>query len=138
MASVQRTSGIRRLDYSTPLPGRWFSSVGRAGVLRGTLGRLYPRSVPERSEIRNVAIVAHVGTKINISQDRGELSLAILVEQMRREGFELPVGKPRVVTREIDGVMHEPVEAQATTSACPSSQREHPASDRSADQATCS
>jgi GTP-binding protein len=36
--------------------------------------------------------------------------LAILVEQMRREGFELTVGKPQVVTREIDGVMHEPVE----------------------------
>jgi GTP-binding protein len=43
-------------------------------------------------------------------QGRGELSLAILVEQMRREGFELTVGKPRVVTREIEGVLHEPVE----------------------------
>ena len=43
-------------------------------------------------------------------QGRGELQLAILVEQMRREGFELTVGKPRVVTREIDGVLHEPVE----------------------------
>ena len=43
-------------------------------------------------------------------QGRGELSLAILVEQMRREGFELTVGKPRVVTREINGVVHEPVE----------------------------
>ncbi len=43
-------------------------------------------------------------------QGRGELQLAILVEQMRREGFELTVGKPQVVTREIDGVLHEPVE----------------------------
>ena len=43
-------------------------------------------------------------------QGRGELQLAILVEQMRREGFELTVGKPQVVTREIDGVIHEPVE----------------------------
>ena len=43
-------------------------------------------------------------------QGRGELQLAVLVEQMRREGFELTVGKPRVVTREIDGVLHEPVE----------------------------
>ena len=41
---------------------------------------------------------------------RGELQLAILVEQMRREGFELTVGKPQVVTREIGGVLHEPVE----------------------------
>ncbi|GEP36120.1 GTP-binding protein [Nocardioides szechwanensis] len=43
-------------------------------------------------------------------QGRGELALAILVEQMRREGFELTVGKPQVVTRDIDGKVHEPVE----------------------------
>ncbi|MEU3031153.1 translational GTPase TypA [Streptomyces incarnatus] len=43
-------------------------------------------------------------------QGRGELALAILVEQMRREGYELTVGKPQVVTREIDGKIHEPVE----------------------------
>lgn len=43
-------------------------------------------------------------------QGRGELALAILVEQMRREGFELTVGKPQVVTREIDGKVHEPME----------------------------
>ncbi len=43
-------------------------------------------------------------------QGRGELQLAILVEMMRREGFELTVGKPQVVTREIDGRVHEPVE----------------------------
>ncbi len=43
-------------------------------------------------------------------QGRGELALAILVEQMRREGFELTVGKPRVVTRMIDGTLHEPME----------------------------
>jgi GTP-binding protein len=43
-------------------------------------------------------------------QGRGELQLAILVEMMRREGFELTVGKPQVVTREIDGKVHEPVE----------------------------
>jgi len=43
-------------------------------------------------------------------QGRGELALAILVELMRREGFELTVGKPQVVTREIDGKRHEPVE----------------------------
>jgi GTP-binding protein TypA/BipA len=43
-------------------------------------------------------------------QGRGELQLAILVEQMRREGFELTVGKPQVVTRLVDGVLHEPVE----------------------------
>lgn len=43
-------------------------------------------------------------------QGRGELALAILVEQMRREGYELTVGKPQVVTRRVDGKVHEPVE----------------------------
>ncbi len=43
-------------------------------------------------------------------QGRGELALAILVEQMRREGYELTVGKPQVVTRQIDGALHEPLE----------------------------
>ena len=43
-------------------------------------------------------------------QGRGELALAILVEQMRREGFELTVGKPQVVTKDVDGKVHEPME----------------------------
>jgi GTP-binding protein len=46
-------------------------------------------------------------------QGRGELQLAILVELMRREGFELTVGQPQVLTREIDGMLHEPVERLA-------------------------
>jgi GTP-binding protein len=46
-------------------------------------------------------------------QGRGELQLAVLVELMRREGFELTVGKPEVVTREVDGRTHEPVERVA-------------------------
>ena len=44
-------------------------------------------------------------------QGRGELALAVLVEQMRREGFELTVGRPEVVTRTIGGKLHEPFEA---------------------------
>ena len=43
-------------------------------------------------------------------QGRGELALAVLVETMRREGFELTVGKPEVVTKQIDGKLHEPFE----------------------------
>ena len=43
-------------------------------------------------------------------QGRGELQLAVLVEMMRREGFELTVGKPQVVTKVIDGKVHEPIE----------------------------
>ena len=43
-------------------------------------------------------------------QGRGELALAVLVETMRREGFELTVGKPEVVTKTVDGKLHEPFE----------------------------
>src|SRR5258708_25185718 len=43
-------------------------------------------------------------------QGRGELALAVLVETMRREGYELTVGRPTVVTRDVDGALHEPVE----------------------------
>jgi small GTP-binding protein len=43
-------------------------------------------------------------------QGRGELQLAVLVETMRREGFEMSVGKPQAMTREIEGALHEPVE----------------------------
>jgi GTP-binding protein len=46
-------------------------------------------------------------------QGRGELALAVLVETMRREGYELTVGRPTVVTKDIDGVTHEPVERLA-------------------------
>ena len=41
---------------------------------------------------------------------RGELQLAILIEMMRREGFELAVGKPEIVTKHIDGKLMEPIE----------------------------
>jgi GTP-binding protein len=43
-------------------------------------------------------------------QGRGELALAVLAETMRREGYELTVGRPTVVTRQIDGTLHEPAE----------------------------
>ncbi|MGD7706772.1 translational GTPase TypA [Microlunatus sp. Y2014] len=63
-------------------------------------------------------LIGNVSIKINNTerpdtweiQGRGELQLAILVEQMRRESFELTVGKPQVVTRLVDGKLHEPVE----------------------------
>ncbi|MDA1010026.1 MAG: translational GTPase TypA, partial [Chloroflexi bacterium] len=45
-----------------------------------------------------------------VVQGRGELQLAVLVETLRREGFELTVGRPEVVTRRVDGKVHEPVE----------------------------
>ena len=50
-------------------------------------------------------------------QGRGELQLAVLVESMRREGFELTVGKPRVVLREVDGAVTS--RSSACRSTCP-------------------
>src|SRR5690242_16190980 len=66
-------------------------------------------------------LVGNVSLRINPTnrpdawevQGRGELQLAVLVELMRREGFELTVGKPEVLTREVDGKRHEPMERVA-------------------------
>ena len=63
-------------------------------------------------------LIGNVSIKVNPTerpdtwevQGRGELQLAILVEMMRRKGFELTVGKPQVVTQVIDGKVHEPIE----------------------------
>ncbi len=61
---------------------------------------------------RNVAMRVEQGRTADefMVSGRGVLSLGILIENMRREGFELSVGKPEVIIREIDGVPHEPVE----------------------------
>jgi GTP-binding protein len=66
----------------------------------------------ERELIGNVSLRVLATERPDVweVQGRGELALAVLVELMRREGFELTVGKPQVVTREIDGKLHEPVE----------------------------
>ncbi|MCW2958094.1 MAG: GTP-binding protein TypA/BipA [Solirubrobacterales bacterium] len=77
--------------------------------------KLTARLVKDRLERE---LVGNVSLRVNPTerpdtwevQGRGELQLAILVELMRREGFELTVGKPQVVTREVDGKVHEPVE----------------------------
>lgn len=85
-----------------------------AGVVKGH--RLTARMVKDRLDrelIGNVSIkVVDVGRPDAWEvQGRGELALAILVENMRREGFELTVGKPQVVTKKVDGATHEPFEA---------------------------
>ena len=77
--------------------------------------RLTGRQIEERLEAE---LVGNVSVRMEPTerpdawevQGRGELQLAVLVETMRREGFELTVGKPRVMTREIAGELHEPVE----------------------------
>jgi GTP-binding protein len=87
--------------------------------LAGTEGdRLTASMVKERLDQE---LVGNVSLRVNATagptawevQGRGELQLAVLVELMRREGFELTVGKPEVLTREIDGKRHEPVERVA-------------------------
>jgi GTP-binding protein len=87
--------------------------------LAGTEGnRLTASMVKQRLDQE---LVGNVSLRVNPTlrpdawevQGRGELQLAVLVELMRREGFELTVGKPEVVTREIDGRKHEPVERVA-------------------------
>ncbi|MGO9974346.1 MAG: translational GTPase TypA [Solirubrobacteraceae bacterium] len=66
----------------------------------------------DRELIGNVSLRVYPTERPDVweVQGRGELALAVLVELMRREGFELTVGKPQVVTRNIDGRRHEPVE----------------------------
>jgi GTP-binding protein len=84
-----------------------------AGRTKG--GKLTARQVKDRLErelVGNVSIrVIPTGRPDAWEvQGRGELALAVLVEQMRREGFELTVGKPQVVTRKVDGHVEEPME----------------------------
>jgi GTP-binding protein len=81
-------------------------------------GKLTARQVRARLDQE---LVGNVSIRVNDTerpdawevQGRGELQLAVLVELMRREGFELTVGQPQVVVREIDGRAHEPVERLA-------------------------
>ena len=96
--SLSMTVGIN----TSPLAGREGAKVTASSVearLRSELvGNVSLRVLPtERPDTWEV-------------QGRGELQLEVLVEQMRREGFELTIGKPQVVTRLVDGKVHEPVE----------------------------
>ncbi len=96
--SISMTVGIN----TSPLAGRSGSKLTarlvKTRLEAETIGNVSIRVLPtERPDTWEV-------------QGRGELQLAILVEIMRREGFELTVGKPQVVTRDIDGAVHEPVE----------------------------
>jgi GTP-binding protein len=99
--SLSMTIGIN----TSPLAGRDGSKVTArlvknrldAEVVGNVSIRVRETERPERWEV----------------QGRGELQLAVLVELMRREGFELTVGKPQVITRVLDGKIHEPVERVA-------------------------
>jgi GTP-binding protein len=97
--SISMTIGIN----TSPLAGRSGGTKLTANMVKTRLDqelignvsiRVLPTERPDTWEV----------------QGRGELQLAILVELMKREGFELTVGKPQVVTRMIDGKLHEPME----------------------------
>ncbi|MCK5881243.1 MAG: translational GTPase TypA [Sinobacterium sp.] len=74
------------------------------------------RNIKERLDqelIHNVALRVKPGETADkfIVSGRGELHLSVLIETMRREGFELGVSRPEVITKEVDGVLHEPFES---------------------------
>ena len=96
--SLSITLGVN----TSPLAGR----EGKKVTARQIKARL------DRELIGNVSIRVNDTDRPDAweVQGRGELQLAVLVELMRREGFELTVGQPRVLEREIDGKRHEPVE----------------------------
>jgi GTP-binding protein len=96
--NISMTIGIN----TSPLAGK----SGKKLTARQVLNRL------EAELVGNVSIRVEQTERPDTweVQGRGELQLAILVEIMRREGFELTVGKPQVVTRLVDGKIHEPVE----------------------------
>ncbi len=101
---------------TSPLVGRGGSGKGADAKSSGRVDRkVTARQVKDRLDRE---LIGNVSLRVLDTerpdawevQGRGELALAILIETMRREGFELTVGKPQVVTKEVNGKTHEPVE----------------------------
>ncbi|MFD4655164.1 translational GTPase TypA [Kitasatospora sp. NPDC058444] len=101
---------------TSPLVGRGGSGKGADAKAAGKVDRkVTARQVKDRLDRE---LIGNVSLRVLDTerpdawevQGRGELALAILIETMRREGFELTVGKPQVVTKEVNGKTHEPVE----------------------------
>jgi len=97
--AIAMTIGVN----TSPLVGRDKGSKVTARMVRDRL---------DRELVGNVSLAVLPTERPDTweVQGRGELALAVLVETMRREGYELTVGRPTVVTREIDGKVQEPVE----------------------------
>jgi GTP-binding protein len=108
--AISMTIGVN----TSPLAGRAVGEDGRTtGRTAGT--KVTARLVKDRLDRE---LIGNVSMRVLPTErpdtwevhGRGELALAVLVETMRREGYELTVGRPQVVTRDIDGKRHEPVE----------------------------
>jgi GTP-binding protein len=110
--AISMTIGVN----SSPLVGRHTASLGSGGAgahrERTKITARLVRDRLDRELVGNVSIRVLPTERPDTweVQGRGELALAVLVETMRREGYELTVGRPTVVTREVDGAVHEPTE----------------------------
>ncbi|HXN58565.1 MAG TPA: GTP-binding protein, partial [Candidatus Angelobacter sp.] len=115
VADPDHPEPLKRLEVSEPTLRMQFSVnqsplAGREATVSSTSRQLRARL--ERELLTNVALRVEDGPTADIFEvsGRGELHLAILIETMRREGYEFEVSRPAVITREIDGQRHEPVE----------------------------
>jgi GTP-binding protein len=109
--AIAMTIGVN----TSPLVGRDRGSPGGSGGQPPRENKVTSRMVKDRLDrelVGNVSLAVLPTERPDTweVQGRGELALAVLVETMRREGYELTVGRPTVVTREIDGKLQEPVE----------------------------
>ncbi|GAB3507858.1 translational GTPase TypA [Amycolatopsis cihanbeyliensis] len=118
LADPERPEALPRITVDEPAISMTFGVNSSPLAGKGGGDKLTARLVKARLDqelIGNVSVRVLPTERPDTweMQGRGELALAVLVEQMRREGFELTVGKPQVVTRTIDGKLHEPFERLA-------------------------
>jgi GTP-binding protein len=115
VADPEFATALPRLEVDEPVIRMSFGVntsplAGRAG--KYLTGR-HLRDRLAKEVLGNVSIKVRPSETAEVLEvaGRGELQLAVLIESMRREGFELQVSRPEVVVREVDGAVHEPVEA---------------------------